>query len=130
MRIVSELILFGMAVIWGMAIDACYNVLRVFRQYVRHGAFWTGIEDLIYCFIASVILFKQIFDSNDGIIRWYILFAVVFGIWFHYKTVGQLLVKISGKFAEKTKSLIGKIAKKCTNLFRAIASKILKKKFR
>lgn len=122
--------LFGMAVIWGMMIDAFYNLLRIFRQYVRHGALWIGIEDFIYCLFTGVILFKQIFDSNDGVIRWYILFGALSGIWLHYKTAGKLLVEISGKFAEKIKSLIGKIAKKCINLFKGIASKILKKKTR
>ena len=130
MRIISELILFGTAVIWGMMIDAFYNALRIFRQYVKHGALWIGIEDVIYCFIVGVILFRQILDSNDGIIRWYILFAVVFGIWLHYKTIGMLIVKTSEKLADKIKSLIGKIVKVFINLFKGITSKILKKKLR
>lgn len=130
MRIVSELILFGTALIWGMMIDAFYNVLRIFRQCVKHRQIWIGIEDVIFCFIAGVIMFMQILDSNDGIIRWYILFAAAFGIWLHYRTVGKLMVRISEKLANKTKPLVGKIVKIFINLFKGIASKILKKKLR
>lgn len=130
MRIISELILFGTAIIWGMMIDGFYNMLRILRQYINHGAFLTGIEDFIYCIATGVILFKLIFDVNDGIIRWYILFAVFLGILIHYKTAGKLLVKISGRFAEKIKNTAGKIRKSCINLFRIIVSKILKKKSR
>ncbi len=128
MRIISELMLFGTAIIWGMTIDAFYNVLRVLRQYIKHGKLLMGIEDFIYCLITGMVLFKLIFDINDGIIRWYILFAVALGIWLHYKTMGKLLIKVSEKVADRIKRFIGKIVKGCINLLRRITSKLLKKK--
>ncbi len=122
--------LFATAVIWGMMIDAFYNVLRILRQYIKHGSILIGIEDFIFCIITAVVLYMQIFNSNDGIIRWYILFAAAAGIWLHYKTAGRILVKLSGMFANRIKSIAGKISKKCTNLIKRITLKILKKKYR
>lgn len=128
MRIVSELMLFGIAVIWGVCFNAVYGMLKIFRQYVRHNAVFTGIEDFIYCVVTGIILFKNIFDSNDGIIRWYILFGTALGMWLHYKTIGGMLFRISQKFADRIKSFAGKIIKKCRSLPALLASKALKKK--
>lgn len=128
MRIVSELMLFGMAVIWGVFFNAAYGVLKVFRQYVKHNAFFVGIEDFIYCIAIGVILFKNIFDANDGIIRWYILFGTILGMWIHYKTIGSLFQKLSQKLADRIKSFTGKLLKKSRRLIGLLASKALKKK--
>ena len=128
MRIVSELMLFGMTVVWGVCFNAAYTLIKIFRQYVKHNAICVGIEDFIYCVVTGVILFKSIFDSNDGIIRWYILFGTALGMWIHYKTIGRLFVGISQRFADKIRSFAGKTAKKCRRIFGLLASKALKKK--
>lgn len=128
MRIISELMLFGRAVIWGVCVDAVYSLVKVFRLYIRHNVLFIGIEDFLYCVLTAAVLFKNIFDQNDGIIRWYILFAVIFGMWINYVTAGRFFVKISSRLSDRIKGILGKISIKCRHLIRLIMSKALKNK--
>lgn len=56
----------------GMAILAGYDVLRLFRWLVPHGAVWIAVEDLFFWGAASVpafILFlKCTMDRSDGMV--------------------------------------------------------------
>ena len=127
MEIISEIMLFCTAVIWGVGFDAVYNVLRVMRQLFKHSSMWIGIEDFIYCIFVGVILFKRIFDYNDGIIRWYILFAAALGIFIHYKTMGTAFLSLSVKISGRIKGIINKIVGKSAKKYKKVSSKRLKK---
>lgn len=128
MRIIAELKLFGISVLWGIGFDAAYNFLRILRQYVKHGTIWTGIEDFIFCIGVGIVLFKDIFDSNDGVIRWYILFGTALGMWIHFKTMGMLVMFLSQKTSGAVKHVSGLVLMKLKNIFRFISSGILKKR--
>lgn len=64
----------------GMAILAGYDVLRLFRWLVPHGAVWIAVEDLFFWGAASVPAFILFLKMHDGQIRWYGVVALLSGI--------------------------------------------------
>ena len=123
MEIVSEILLFCTAVIWGAGFDAFYNIFRVLRQYFKHSSLLTGIEDFTYCIVIGIVLFKKIFDYNDGIIRWYILFAAALGIFIHHKTMGSAFLIFSLKLSGRIKGVINKIVGKSAIKYKKVSKK-------
>ena len=63
----------------GMAILAGYDVLRLFRWLVPHGAVWIAVEDLFFWGAASVPAFILFLKMHDGQIRWYGVVALLSG---------------------------------------------------
>ena len=69
----EEASLLLVSVIWGAAMAAAYDVLRILRRAVRHGTLAVAAEDFLYWICASFALFYLLLSQNDGSIRWYVL---------------------------------------------------------
>ena len=54
----GEIWLLGGSVCTGIALMMMYDGLRIFRWLVRHGSFWTGMEDAVYWLFASFATFE------------------------------------------------------------------------
>lgn len=53
---------------------------------VRHGSFWTGMEDAAYWLFASFATFRLLFGQNDGVLRGYAVAGVLGGMVFYDRT--------------------------------------------
>lgn len=67
-----ELLLFAKAFWYGALLVLLYSQLEVFRNVVRHSAFVTGLEDLIYWIFCALFLFSRCFEENSGVLRLYL----------------------------------------------------------
>lgn len=75
----SEALIFLYAVLGGMAVFSAYCVLICFRRIIKHGRALTGLEDILFWIGASGFIFKQMYDTTYGSIRWYFILGVVSG---------------------------------------------------
>ena len=75
----SEALIFLYAVLGGMAVFSAYCVLICFRRIIKHGRALTGLEDILFWIGASGFIFKQMYDTTYGSIRWYFILGVVVG---------------------------------------------------
>lgn len=107
----QELIFFCRAFLAGACLAAGYDILRIFRNLVVHGAFWVGMEDLIYWCLAGLFLFSVIYVENDGVIRIYALFAVGLGALIYHVGPGAFLVKYLTWFLRKVGDLLRILAR-------------------
>ena len=85
----EEASLLLVSVIWGAAMAAAYDVLRILRRAVRHGTLAVAAEDLLYWICASFALFYLLLSQNDGSIRWYVLAGAAAGAWLYHVTVSR-----------------------------------------
>ena len=92
----SEALIFLYAVLGGMAVFSAYCVLICFRRIIKHGRALTGLEDILFWIGASGFIFKQMYDTTYGSIRWYFILGVVLGSAFF-----SCLSKIPGKLRKK-----------------------------
>lgn len=77
----------------GMVLSALYDVIRIFRNIVKHRRIWISIEDFIFWNFVGVFIYIIIFYSNDGIIRWFIIVSAFVGAIIYHKGIGRFVVK-------------------------------------
>lgn len=93
----GEIWLLGGSVCTGIALMMMYDGLRIFRWLVRHGSFWTGMEDAAYWLFASFATFRLLFGQNDGVLRGYAVAGVLGGMVFYDQTGSRLLFAVLKK---------------------------------
>lgn len=84
---------FLMAMFVGMILSAIYDVIRIFRNIVRHRRIWISIEDFIFWNFVGVFLYIMIFYSNNGILRWFIIGSALLGAGLYHRGIGRFVVK-------------------------------------
>lgn len=93
----KELSVFLQAVLAGNIIYLAYSVIRVVRRLWKHNLFFVSLEDLIFWIGTGIYLFIKIYQTSDGIIRWYFVIGVLLGgIVTHF-----IIFQISKKYIAK-----------------------------
>ena len=76
----EEASLLLVSVIWGAAMAAAYDVLRILRRAVRHGTLAVAAEDLLYWITCGILIFRMLYEENSGAIRGFAIAAVILGM--------------------------------------------------
>lgn len=63
----------------GVIVFLSYQMLYLFRRLIRHSVFLIGIEDLLYWMAVSVYIFRQMYRTIYGSVRWFFVLGVVLG---------------------------------------------------
>lgn len=114
----------GLAVLLGAGLFFLYDILRIFRRIVWHGAVWIGIEDLIYWLICTGAVFVMLYRGNDGMVRAFALGGVGIGMLLYYVLLSSLVIKINVFVIKKVIGFIGKILRVLFTPFLWIGKKI------
>lgn len=91
--IIQEVRLFLISAAFGILLGIAYDALRIFRRLRIHGVWWVAVEDLLYFFCASLLVFSMIFAENDGTVRFFSLGSLVAGAVLYYISVSPYLVR-------------------------------------
>lgn len=67
--IFTEAVFLGISVLVGMGLFLLYDIFRIFRRIVPHGAIWIGVEDFCYWLLCTAAVFLMLYQENDGMIR-------------------------------------------------------------
>lgn len=76
----KEALIFLYAGLSGIVILLCYQILRLFRRLILHHIVIVNLEDLLYWLGVSIYLFRQMYRTTYGSIRWFFVLGVVCGI--------------------------------------------------
>lgn len=87
-----ELRLFLASVIWGIVLVVLYDCFRIFRRVMKHNKFWSGFEDVIYWAVSAVLIFRMMYQINDGAIRGFAIAGVVLGMTLYHYSISDFLV--------------------------------------
>lgn len=82
-----ELFLLSLKV--GIQIAFIYEVILIFRMFVRHGKWAKMTEDLCYWLYATAILFKLQYGYSQGVLRGFSILGVFLGMMLYYIVVGK-----------------------------------------
>lgn len=79
----SELHHFLNCLWYGVVLFGVYDILRIFRELIRHGSWLIGLEDIVFWIWAAFYLFSHFFVDTYGAVRGYQLLGVGTGgaIW-------------------------------------------------
>ena len=84
----------------GMALLLVYQVLTCLRQVIRHSSLAVGVEDFIFWIGTSVYLFRQMYKTTYGSVRWFFILGVAAGVLAEY-SCAILLKKICRMMKKK-----------------------------
>jgi len=89
-----ELHFFAFCILWGGLVLLAYDFLRVIRRLIKHGNLLLALEDLIFWFIAGILIFAMIYRQNNGIIRGFAVMGMTAGMLLYNMLVGERLVNV------------------------------------
>lgn len=95
----KEAVVFLYAGLTGVVAFSCYQMLLLFRKLIGHSAAAVSAEDFLYWIGISVYLFRQMYHTTYGSVRWFFILGIV---------VGNFLALFC-------KILLKKIYRKCKN---------------
>ncbi len=114
--IYDELNVCAAALLLGVRLKVCYDILRVFRKIIPHHIVFISLEDLIFFTYAGLVSFGIIYVTNDGVVRAFIIEFICLGALIYNLVLGKrifwLLEKIIGKIKKTVRKVLKKVAKK------------------
>ena len=93
----SEALAFLTAMLGGMTAVCAYSAIRKFRGVIRHTRRAASMEDLLYWTALSVYLFRQIYRTSSGSIRWFFVIGIMLGGAL-YVSAGRRVKRITDRF--------------------------------
>ena len=92
----KEAAVFLYAVLSGIVLYSSYQVLYWLRKLIPHAAWIISIEDLLFWIGVSIYLFRQMYRTTYGEIRWFFLVGVIGG-----SILASGIFKFPGKIKRK-----------------------------
>lgn len=102
----KEAMIFLYAGLSGIVVLFSYQILRLLRRLIKHHIIIVNLEDLLYWLGVSVYLFRQMYMTTYGSIRWFFILGVVCGI-----ILANLILSLAKKMYENMKKNLEKKGK-------------------
>lgn len=109
----NELQVFACFYIIGIIIGVLFDFFKSLRKEIKHKDKIVLIEDIIFLFLSGILVFVGIFKINYGVLRLYIVLAIILGTIGYSLTISRFFVII---FSMITR-VIYKIFKMILNIF-------------
>ncbi len=104
--IVREANFFMTSFVYGIFLMAVYDMLRILRRTIRHGAISVAVEDLLFWVVGSILFFRMIYEKNAGIIRGCAFLAMTMGMCIYHYTISRYVVAVGyGVFGRPIKKI-------------------------
>ena len=95
--ILSEINFFLASFLWGALLFLAYDLLVILRRVIRHPKFFIAFEDLAFWITASILIFRMMYQMNDGVIRYFAIISVILGMKLYQITLGKLIVSLGSR---------------------------------
>ena len=92
--ILAEINFFLASFLWGTVLFLVYDFFVIIRRIVHHLKIMTAIEDIGFWFTAGILIFRMMYQLNDGVIRYYAIISLILGMKLYQITLSKLIVKI------------------------------------
>lgn len=109
--ILVEIEFFFNAFILGLILIIAYDIIKIFRNIVKHSKILEAVEDTIYWIMAGFVVFIMLYNNNDGAIRWFAIAGVTSGMFLYNISLSKFVVKYISLILNKIIKFIKKILK-------------------
>lgn len=109
--IVDEFYIFLIAINYGLILGAIYDFYRVFRYFSKPKKLLTGIEDILFWIVVTLIVFTFLVRKTDGIIRGFVILGFIIGYAFYIKVISRYSYLLLKRIFKLIFDLIGEIMK-------------------
>ncbi len=102
----AEAAIFLYAVLSGMTVLCAYRIMTCVREIIPHNTWAVGAEDFFFWLLISGYLFRQMYVTTYGSIRWFFVLGVVCGI-----IAAEFVIKLVKKICVNAKKSLEKFRK-------------------
>ena len=95
-----ELLLLIRTIAVGAVLLLCYDLLAAFRNVFAHSDKAVGTEDILYWLCCAFFVFSEIYRSNEGILRFFMVLGFLSGVYICHRVLGDIFVKCCTKLME------------------------------
>lgn len=81
----------------------CYDLLRISRLLFSAKSWLVSLEDFFYWIYVSLSVFSLFYRQNDGILRSYVIIAVLLGMLAYDRMISRNMLKVLQKMLERIK---------------------------
>ena len=99
--IYQEAEFFAASFVWGILLILLYDILRVLRRSWIHSKGAVALEDLLFWLLSGLMIFRMMYEKNDGIIRGTAFFSMGLGMVFYHGTISRYVVSWGYRFIGK-----------------------------
>ena len=85
-----ELLLLVQTIAAGAVLLLCYDLLIAIRNVFVHSDKAAGAEDLLYWLCCAFFVFSEIYRTNEGILRLFMVLGFLLGAYACHKTIGDI----------------------------------------
>ncbi len=122
----AQALIFLYTVIGGLFVGFIYDLFRISRKVFKPSNWVIYLQDIIFWFIVSIVIFITFFISNAGEIRGYAIIGIILGAILYACTMSFFIMKVSLKiinFITKLSKSIYKTLRRPVKLaFKAICA--------
>lgn len=90
----DELLICQYYFIIGLIIAISYDPILIARRTIGHNRISCGVEDIVYWFFVTIIIYYCIYILNNMRLRYYIIISLVLGIIVYRIGIGRIVVKV------------------------------------
>ncbi|MDO5294762.1 MAG: spore cortex biosynthesis protein YabQ [bacterium] len=102
-----EVRFFVASILCGIILLIIYDVLRIFRRVIKHPWFFVALEDLIFWLLSGIVIFRMMYEMNNGTIRGFSVLGMFLGMIVYNKSLSPFFVKgISSLFILINKGIL------------------------
>lgn len=102
----KEALIFLYAGLGGMEVLFAYYILICLRHIIKHSGAAVGAEDIFFWLGAGGFIFKQMYDTTYGSVRWFFILGIVCGA-----AAGFGMIRLGGKINIKFQKKLEKYRK-------------------
>lgn len=121
--IFRELDFFAVSFLLGILLMFVYDILRIFRQVIRHGTTWVALEDLSYWVMVAFVSFSMLYKKNDGLIRGFAIAGILLGMLLYNQLISRHSVPHIVRILKKMIHMFHKLANFLLRPFRIVKKK-------
>lgn len=90
----------------GFGLGILFDTCRVLCAQLRVSRPVISIVDIIYWIVATILVFKVLYFSNQGQLRFYVFIGLAAGVWIYFKLFSSSTVKVVLFMIEVAKRLV------------------------
>lgn len=122
-EIIGEIWFLTHSLLLGIGIIILYDCLRILRNVISHMGVIITLEDILYWIVCAFLIFRMLYNENDGIPRWFSVGGIILGMLICQYTISELLVRCLSLLINKVIEYFVKVFRILTKPFVLVGKK-------
>ena len=111
--VTDPLLFFLASILFGVCLQAIYDIIRGIRRVFYHKSVFLFIEDIGFGIFTAVMAFIFLCTYNDGELRGFFFLGIVIGMILYYQLCSKFILRAVTHITEKLKKIIRQFEKVC-----------------